>query len=217
MSSKIAPLGVCDHCGNPIPRDEWYTSKGQPRRFCSLECKQTANSRAGNPERVRKLNQRIKSGTWRNPRSVMTPDQIHEVQSRASRKARLKEIEEGRWINPALSESARKVNALKNRLKAFFNHVDAQTSSSSIIIAAHVMPAWAKSARVQYTYGKLRIVPLPTRPRGNPSQTPYQAYALWFDDNRVRISSPRLIREIGVPRGKWRCVENGSVLVFERK
>jgi len=102
MTTKRAPIGICDQCGGRIPAAEHYTSKGRPRLHCSLECKQTANSRAGAPIRSRKAKERVRAGTWRNPRSGMTPEHISEAQSRASRKARLREVAEGRWRNPAL-------------------------------------------------------------------------------------------------------------------
>lgn len=104
---KRAPLGICDQCGGPIAPGDWYTSKGRPRLHCSLQCKLTANSRAGAPIRARKAKARVASGTWINPRSGMTPEQVTAVQSRASRAARLHEVAEGRWRNPALSPEAR--------------------------------------------------------------------------------------------------------------
>lgn len=74
--AKIKSVGVCDLCGGPIPRGEWYTSKGAPRLHCSIECRQTANSRAGNPKRIEKLRQAIARGEWKNPRALMTPEEI---------------------------------------------------------------------------------------------------------------------------------------------
>lgn len=38
----------------------------------------------------------------------MTPEQISEAQSRASRTARLREVSEKRWRNPALDDKARR-------------------------------------------------------------------------------------------------------------
>ena len=67
MAMKQRPLGICDHCGGPIPPDEWYTSKGKSRLYCSRDCRNTANSRAGSPARSEKIRRRIKAGTWRNP------------------------------------------------------------------------------------------------------------------------------------------------------
>jgi hypothetical protein len=106
MSEKTAPVGTCDHCGGSIHPDEWYTRRG-PRRYCCRDCKNTANSRAGAPIRSDKGKQRVALGTWTNPRDVMTQEQISAVQSQASRKARLREVREGRWRNPALDDAAR--------------------------------------------------------------------------------------------------------------
>lgn len=103
---KILPIGICDRCGGPIKPDEFYTRRG-PRRYCSVDCKNTANSRSGAPERSRKAKQRVAAGIWYNPRSEMTPERISAVQSSASRKARLKEVAENRWKNPAITDEAR--------------------------------------------------------------------------------------------------------------
>jgi hypothetical protein len=107
MPDKRAPVGICDQCGGPIPAGEWYTSKGKERLHCSPECKATANSRAGAPIRSRKAKAKVAAGEWYNPRSGMTPEQISAVQSRASRTARLAEVTDGRWRNPALDDAAR--------------------------------------------------------------------------------------------------------------
>ena len=108
MVDKQKPIGVCDHCEGPIPRGEWYTSKGTPRLHCSFECKQTANSRKGNPTRVSKLVKRVAAGLWKNPRDGLDSETIKQLQSTASRKGRLREVAEGRWRNPALTDEARK-------------------------------------------------------------------------------------------------------------
>ncbi len=106
VSTKTAPIGICDHCGGRIHPDEWYTRRG-PRRYCCTDCKNTANSRSTADVRSAKARQRVAAGTWQNPRDGMTPEQISAQQSEASRKARLREVEEGRWRNPALSDAAR--------------------------------------------------------------------------------------------------------------
>lgn len=106
MSEKTAPIGVCDLCAGVIKADEWFTRRG-PRRYCCVDCKNTANSRAGAPIRSDKAKERIASGQWQNPREKMTPEQISETQSRASRTTRMREVEEGRWRNPALADEAR--------------------------------------------------------------------------------------------------------------
>lgn len=106
MKDKTAPVGVCDHCGGKIHPDDWYTHRGA-RRYCCTDCKNTANSRAGAPIRSDKAKERVAAGVWQNPRDLMTPEEIHLAQSHASRKARLREVREGRWRNPALSDEAR--------------------------------------------------------------------------------------------------------------
>ncbi|MCX7756128.1 MAG: hypothetical protein N2117_12935 [Anaerolineales bacterium] len=108
MPEKKKPVGVCDLCGSKILPAQWLTSKGHPRLYCSLECKQTANSRAGNPKRVAAIRRRIASGQWKNPRSALSPEELHALQSSAARKGRLREVAEKRWRNPALSEAARR-------------------------------------------------------------------------------------------------------------
>lgn len=105
MPDKTAPIGVCDHCGGPIPAAQWYTSKRTARLHCSLECKQTANARAGAPVISRKNRERIASGEWRNPMTIRPPTSAE--QAARARKARLREVAEGRWRNPALSDAAR--------------------------------------------------------------------------------------------------------------
>jgi hypothetical protein len=103
---KVKPVGICDFCGGPIKPDEWYHRRG-PRQYCSIECRNAGNSHAGEPVRYAKLMNRVVAGRWINPRSLMTQEQISAVQSRASRTARLHEVAEGRWKNPALADEAR--------------------------------------------------------------------------------------------------------------
>lgn len=103
---KTQPIGTCDHCLGPIPADEWYTRRG-PRRYCCIDCRNTANSRNGEPVRHAKMMERVEAGEWVNPRSLMTPEEISAAQSEASRKGRLREVAEGRWRNPALTDAAR--------------------------------------------------------------------------------------------------------------
>lgn len=104
MPDKTQPIGTCDHCLGPIPPGQWRTRRG-PRLYCSLECRNTANSRAGNPVRVQKLRQAVQTGTWQNPAKLRPP--TPEEQSARSRKGRLREVAEGRWRNPALTPAAR--------------------------------------------------------------------------------------------------------------
>jgi len=107
MSSKVEPIGICDHCGDPIPRGEWRTSHGRPRRFCSVDCRNTANSRAGALIRSVKAKKRVAAGVWKNPRSFLSVKENRELNVNAARKGRQREIAEGRWRNPALDDAAR--------------------------------------------------------------------------------------------------------------
>lgn len=105
MSEKKLPLGICDHCGEPFPRGVSLTTKRGPRRYCSIDCRNTANSRNGNPVRTAKLRQAVAAGRWQNPHHLHPP--TPEEQSRRSRLVRLREVAEGRWRNPALAPDAR--------------------------------------------------------------------------------------------------------------
>lgn len=102
---KLLPDGVCDHCGQPFPPGlGWYTRRG-PRRYCSIDCRNTANARAGGPIVSVKNKQRMAEGRWQNPAKLHPP--TSEEQSRRSRLGRLREVAAGRWRNPALSTEAR--------------------------------------------------------------------------------------------------------------
>jgi len=98
-------LGICDLCGGPIPFADWYTSKGRPRLYCSVDCRNTANSRAGAPIRSKKTLARIARGEWQNPADLHPP--TSDEQAYRARKGRRKEVADGRWRNPALSDDAR--------------------------------------------------------------------------------------------------------------
>lgn len=104
--TKTRPLGVCDHCGGPIRRSEWYTSKRKPRRYCCRDCRNTANSRAGAPIRSVKILAHIRAGTWQNPHILHPPTPAE--QAARARKGRLREVRAGRWRNPALTLEARR-------------------------------------------------------------------------------------------------------------
>jgi len=104
--TKRQPLGVCDLCRAPIPLADWYTSKGKPRLYCSVDCKNTANSRAGVPVRREKTLARIARGEWQNPAELRPP--TSDEQSYRARKGRKREVAEGHWRNPALSDEARR-------------------------------------------------------------------------------------------------------------
>jgi hypothetical protein len=101
---KQQPLGICDLCLGPIPRDEWYTRRG-PRLHCSMDCKNTANSRAGASIRSRKVKRRVARGEWVNPASLNAPDPQN-VSAGVSR-ARKAEVKAGTWKNPAITDKAR--------------------------------------------------------------------------------------------------------------
>jgi len=105
MTGKIKPLGICDLCGAKMPENYWYTTHGAPRRYCSIECRNTGNSHEGEPIRYQKLIERIQRGEWRNPSELhpATPEE----QGRRARLGRLREVERGTWRNPALSPEAK--------------------------------------------------------------------------------------------------------------
>lgn len=103
MADKRAPLGICDLCGAQMP--DAYTAKGRPRLYCSRECRNTSNSRAGAASRTRKLHERIAAGSWVNPAMLRPPTSAE--QAARARKGRLREVAAGVWRNPALGEAAR--------------------------------------------------------------------------------------------------------------
>lgn len=103
--SKRQPIGICDHCEGEIPPGDWYTSKGRPRQYCCRECRNTANSRQGAPQRAAQVRQAIAEGRWRNPLQVRPPTSAE--QAARARAGRLREVAEGRWHNPALDPAAR--------------------------------------------------------------------------------------------------------------
>ncbi len=105
MAEKRLPIGICDHCECELPAQDWYTSHGKPRRYCSIDCRNTANSRAGNLVRTAKLRQAVADGRWQNPHHIHPP--TGEEQASRARKGRLREVTEGRWRNPALASAAR--------------------------------------------------------------------------------------------------------------
>ncbi len=105
MREKQQPIGICDHCLSPMPRAMWYTRRG-PRLYCSIDCKNTANSRNGNAVRVEKLRARVRRGEWENPAKLNPPS--GEEQARRARLGRRREVEAGTWRNPALPDEARK-------------------------------------------------------------------------------------------------------------
>lgn len=108
MPAKTQPLGICDHCLGPIPPGQWRTRRG-PRLYCSLDCRNTANSRAGAEERGRKARARVQAGAWQNPAKLHPPDPAN--LSAGARRLRLREVAEGRWRNPGLPPEAREINS----------------------------------------------------------------------------------------------------------
>ena len=106
---KEKPLGICDFCGQPIAPNNWYTTQGKPRRFCSVKCKNTYLSRNfAAPVNKERMLKEIEEGTWQNPAKVNPP--TSEEQARRARIGRLREIAEGRWRNPGLTPEARAIN-----------------------------------------------------------------------------------------------------------
>lgn len=112
VSEKVEPVGVCDHCKGAIHPDQWYTRRG-PHRYCSIDCRNTANSRAGNPERTRKLRLAVKAGTWKNPHHLHPP--TGEEQARRAALGRRREVQAGTWRNPGLTPQARAINSLPHK------------------------------------------------------------------------------------------------------
>lgn len=76
MAEKQKPLGICDHCGDPIPAGDWYTTKHRPRLYCSVDCRNAANARAGGPKIAQKNRERMARGEWRNPHHLNPLPQI---------------------------------------------------------------------------------------------------------------------------------------------
>ena len=106
MTKKRLPLGICDHCRAEIPEEIGnYTSKGKPRRYCSRNCQNTANSQAGADIRGQKVKQRMARGEWQNPAKLSPP--TGKEQARRARLGRKREVEAGTWRNPALTDEAR--------------------------------------------------------------------------------------------------------------
>jgi hypothetical protein len=101
---KVQPLGICDLCGNAMPT---HTHHGV-RIYCSIDCRNTANSRAGSPVRSAKAKKRVALGQWKNPALLISEEQRRQQNAESARKGRKREVAEGRWRNPALSDRARK-------------------------------------------------------------------------------------------------------------
>lgn len=228
LVEKTAPIGTCDHCLGPIHADEHYTSKGQPRRYCCRDCRNTANSRNSAPIRIEKARERVDTGQWVNPRELMTPEQISATQSAASRVGRLREIAEGGWRNPGLSPESRAKNSAKqnqrfadpaNRQKiAATNRAkprpDARTNTATLDIQPHLMPH-AKSVYVLYDADaqiiciqQTQIAIATTAPKHH-----NEPYVVNAQSNKLRISC---VKKLKIPTGAWRCTSSGDILLFER-
>ena len=100
---KAQPIGICDLCQGPIA--EPYTTKNKPRRYCSRDCRNTGNSRAGADIRSEKNLKRVQAGTWQNPAKLNPPSP--EAIGRKARITRQREVAAGTWRNPALTDEAR--------------------------------------------------------------------------------------------------------------
>ena len=102
---KLEPPGICDLCKNRI-RDNLYTNKGTLRRYCSRQCRNTANSRAGADIKSDKAKERVRLGTWVNPGDYLSPEQRREAAHKggqAAGKIFREQVKAGTWRNPAMS------------------------------------------------------------------------------------------------------------------
>ena len=103
-------IGICEFCGGAIPREKWYTTKGKPRRFCSVVCKNTFLSRNhAAPVNSKRMRAQVADGTWKNP-ALLNPPGPKE-QARRARIGRLREVAAGTWRNPGLTPEAREINS----------------------------------------------------------------------------------------------------------
>jgi hypothetical protein len=108
QTEKRRPLGICDLCGDPIP--EPYTARGLGRLYCSTECRNAANSRAGSPVRRQKAIARFAQGLQVPPMCLEDPATRGDHARKAARvhgEAMRKQVEAGTWRNPALDPGAR--------------------------------------------------------------------------------------------------------------
>ncbi len=106
------PWPACELCGEDVNQHGlgYWTTKGRPRRFCSLECRQSNNSREGTPIRTALTRERIKAGTWENPVNFTTPEQRREygkLGGEVRAETLRAEVEAGTWQNPADAPGAR--------------------------------------------------------------------------------------------------------------
>lgn len=131
MSDKTQKLGICDNCLGEIPKSRWYTSKGKPRRYCCVECRNAGNSHAGEATRYTKMMDQIRRGEWQNPAKLRPP--TPEEQAEKARQARLAEVAAGTWRNPALSEAARtKLSRPRKHSGALADAIDKMNRGMSV-------------------------------------------------------------------------------------
>ena len=102
----------CELCGDDVDDHGLghYTVDGKRRRFCSVECRQLHNARAGAPLRAIKMRQRVHSGLWTNPLDFTTHDERSEYGKRGgeARAAQAQaEIQQGTWVPPSTRPGAR--------------------------------------------------------------------------------------------------------------
>lgn len=103
---------ACELCGGDLDAHGlgYWTAKGRPRRFCSLLCRQTGNSRAGAPIRAELARQRVRAGTWQNPADYHTAETLQaaaEAGGAARAAQHLAALDAGTWQNPADAPGAR--------------------------------------------------------------------------------------------------------------
>ena len=236
MPDKTQPLGICDHCLGPIKPDEWYTRRG-PRRYCSIECRNTGNSREGEPVRHAKLMERIEAGEWKPPQAFMTPDEISARQAKASRTSRLREVKQGRWRNPGTTPRARHINSAKQQVRftdpaererisqAHLTRplADARSNASRFAFLATLWPTNCNAAWCTYDPSANRVTIEPVHyeftehermmPRtGN--DLPYAVAP--HGERRMAIECRVWLRHHVArrPATSWTCIEHGKTLVF---
>lgn len=227
LTDKTAPIGTCDYCLGPIHPDEHYTSKGQPKRYCCRDCRNTANSRNGNEIRTGKVRERVEAGQWVNPRERMTPEQISATQSVASRTGRLREVAEGRWRNPGLTPEARRENS-KYQRKRFKKQSerdriaqqnlarprpDARTNSQTLDVDSKFVPSNAQCVFVSYD-AVSKTITLQFRSAPVLSMSPKhhgEPYSLLPHGQRGRISC---VKKLKIPAGRqWRVLSASEGVV----
>lgn len=228
MADKTQAVGICDLCLGPIQPDNHYTRRG-PRLHCSRECRNTANSRTGAPVRAEMARERVRDGTWYDPRSELTPERRHEIDSTNSRNNRLREIDAGRWRNPGLTSEARAANAEATRRRWQENRdammseirrrpiVDLRISKKRWMLHADLWPAGANVAEIAIDGDRILITP-----HTDPDTSLAHRFAGLRGTGRVRVralTARRVQFAVGKSdsvQGEWHCVGRVSPLVFVR-